>query len=66
MNKGDFFVMLTTQNGGITPLMICTDIATSEAEFATFETEAEARKAAENSVLGEMFGYEIFERGYGC
>ncbi|UKA23351.1 hypothetical protein IHC92_20585 [Photobacterium damselae subsp. damselae] len=65
-NQGNFFVMLTTQNGGYTPLMLCTDISISEDTLATFDTEPEAREAAENSVLGEMFGYEVFERGYGC
>lgn len=66
MNKGDFFVMLTTQNGGYTPLMFCTDIATNEAELAKFATEQEARKAAKDSVLGEAFGFEVFEIGCGC
>lgn len=60
MNNGDFFVMLTTQSGGCTPLMTCDD------EFATFETEDAARKAAESSLLGDAFGYEVFERGCGC
>lgn len=64
-NKGDFFVMLTTQNGDYTPMMLCTDIATNEAELAKYETEQEAKKAAKETVLGEHFGYEIFERGYG-
>lgn len=64
-NKGDFFVMLTTQNGGCTPL-VKTDTVTGEDEFVTFNTEAEAEKAAESSILGEMFGYEVFERGCGC
>lgn len=64
--SGDFFVMLTTQNGGVTPLMTCTDVGTYEAELATFETEEEARKGAEGSVLGETFGFEVFERGCGC
>ncbi|AWK84616.1 hypothetical protein [Photobacterium damselae] len=65
-NNGDFFVMLTTQNGGCTPLMFCPDLTTSEPVFATFSTESEAKEAAEDSVLGAMFGYEVFERGYGC
>ncbi|MFG0448354.1 hypothetical protein [Vibrio sp. YQ_11] len=64
-NKGDFFVMLTTQNGDYTPMMLCTDIATNEAELAKFETEQEAGEAARGTVLGEAFGYEIFEMGCG-
>ncbi len=65
-NEGDFFVMLTTQKGGYTPLMMCSDIATNESEMAKFKTEEEAKKAASSSVLGENFGYEVFEIGYGC
>ena len=64
--KGDFFVMLTTQNGGYTPLMMCTNITINEDELAKFETEDDARKAASRSVLGEMFGFEVFEIGCGC
>ncbi|MCG7552095.1 hypothetical protein [Pseudoalteromonas sp. Of11M-6] len=65
-NTGDFFVMLTTQNGGYTPLMLCTNIETSSEELAKFETKEAAAKAAESSVLGDNFGYEVFEIGYGC
>ena len=64
--KGNFFVMLTTQDGGYTPLMMCTDIGTYDAEFAKFDTEEEARQSAEGTVLGEMFGFEVFEIGCGC
>jgi hypothetical protein len=64
-NKGDFFVMLNTQKGGYTPLMLCTDIAACESDFAKFETKEEARDGAMGSVLGEQFGYEIFEVGTG-
>ncbi|CAH7152218.1 hypothetical protein [Vibrio alginolyticus] len=66
MNKGDFFVMLTTQNGGYTPLMLCADIASDEAVLAKFATEQEARDVAKRTVLGEAFGYEVFEIGCGC
>ena len=31
-NTGDFFVMLTTQSGGYTPLMLCTDIESQSEE----------------------------------
>lgn len=55
----DFFVILTTQNSGITPM---TD---DKGELATYETFAEADEAAKNSALGEAFGYEVFERGCG-
>lgn len=64
-SKGDFFVMLTTQKGGFTPLMLCADIATCESELAKFETKEKARDGALGSVLGEQFGYEIFEIGTG-
>jgi len=64
-NKGDFFVMLTTQKGDFTPLMLCEDIATSESELAKFKTKKAARVGALSSVLGEKFGYEIFEIGTG-
>lgn len=59
MNKGDFFVMLGTQNGSYTPLMATDD------EIARFESEDSARECAENNPLGEWFGFEIFEMGMG-
>lgn len=55
----DFFVMLFTQKGGITPLMENDD------DIAVFETEEEAREAANRNSLGVWFGFEIFERGTG-
>jgi len=58
--NGGFFVMLTTQSGGYTPLM-----SSKTDNIAQFETEEEARASAEDNVLGENFGYEIFERGCG-
>ncbi|UKA12835.1 hypothetical protein [Photobacterium damselae] len=63
--KGNFFVMLTTQDGGYTPLMKRKD-GDSDVEFAKFDTEEEARQSAESTTLGEMFGYEVFEIGCGC
>jgi hypothetical protein len=64
-NKGDFFVMLTTQKGGYTPLELSTSIADDTSELAKFETKEDARKGALGSVLGENFGYEVFEVGTG-
>ena len=61
-NKGDFFVMLTTQSGGYTPLVSDVDLDS----LAKFETEAAASAAAQNSVLGSEFGYEVFQIGCGC
>jgi|TARA_X000001388_G_scaffold3203_2_gene2301 hypothetical protein len=57
--QGDFFVILNTQLGGITPLV------DSDGELATFASLENARHGADNSVLGEAFGYEVFERGMG-
>jgi hypothetical protein len=54
-----YFVLLTTQNGGATPLV---DI---HGNMHFFETEGEARVVAQQSVLGEWYGYEIFQRGEG-
>jgi len=55
----DFFVILTTQSGDYTAMV------DDEGDLATFYTKEEARYSALNNVLGENFGYEIFERGYG-
>ena len=57
---GDFFVMLYTQNGSFTPMMV------DDYDIAKYETEEEARLAAKDNPLGEAFGYEIFEIGIGC
>ncbi|WP_062266962.1 hypothetical protein [Endozoicomonas arenosclerae] len=56
MNDQDYFVMLATQNGGYTPLM-----DSNSDNIAKFKTAEEARKAAKNSVMGEMFGFSIFD-----
>lgn len=63
MEDNDFFVMLNMQDGGcgVTPL---TEFNSDK--LAMFNTEEAARKAAKSSVLGDAFGYEVFERGYGC
>ncbi|WP_333879010.1 hypothetical protein [Methylobacter sp.] len=58
--KLDYFVMLNTQNGGITPL-----IDADTEELATFATKGDAEKSATTCVLGYAFGFEVFERGCG-
>ncbi len=55
----EFFVMLTTQPGGITPL---TD---EDGELVIFASAAAAEEAAQGSVLGHHFGFEVFKRGHG-
>lgn len=65
-NRGDFFVMLTTQDGNYTPLELCTSTENGTSELAKFETQESAEKAASGSVLGDAFGYEVFETGNGC
>lgn len=54
--SNDYFVMLTTQAGSFTPLM-----DSKYDTIAKFKTAEEAREAANNSVLGEMFGFVIFD-----
>lgn len=56
----DFFVMLNTQRGGITPLV------EENGELAVFPDEDAARDAANRNTLGGHFGFEIFQRGFGC
>jgi len=58
--EGDFFVVLYTQNGGYTPL-----VSGEYGDIAKYQTEDEARTAAQNNMLGETFGFEIFEIGMG-
>ena len=57
----DFFVMLTTQKGSFTPMT-----ESESEEIAKFEYEGDATIAASETVLGEQFGYEVFEIGRGC
>lgn len=64
-NTGDFFVMLNTQKGGYTPLQLCTSIAADTSELAKYETKELAISGALGSVLGEAFGYEVFQLGCG-
>lgn len=56
----DFFVMLNLPDGGYTPM-----ITGDNDELGKYSTYEEAKSAAENSVLGEVYGFEIFQRGYG-
>jgi len=60
-NSGDFFVMLITQQGGYTPLELCTSIAHDTCELAKFKTKELAKAGALDSVLGENFGYEVYQ-----
>jgi hypothetical protein len=60
MNKGTFFIMLTTQNGDYTPLM-----SEDGYDIAKYPTKEAAIKSAKNNVLGCNFGFEIFEKGCG-
>lgn len=55
----DYFVMLNTQDGGITPLMGGDD------EIATFDTPSAAKDAGGENMLGAHFGFEVFARGEG-
>lgn len=58
--KKEFFVMLNTQNGGITPL-----VSGEREDLATFDTVEEAEEAAKSSSFGDAFGFEVFQTGYG-
>lgn len=57
---GDFFVMLNTQHKGYTPLMNL-----DNDDIAKFKSKDDARKCANENLLGNNFGYEIFEIGCG-
>jgi hypothetical protein len=50
--------MLNTQGGGYTPMM-------SDDDIAKFGSADEAKACAEENILGEHFGFEVFERGTG-
>ena len=58
--KHDFFVMLNLQNGGITPM-----VEDDDSNLATYETYEEAVQVASRNILGNTFGFEVFERGRG-
>ena len=57
--NNDFFVMLSTQSGGATPMTGDDD------EVAFYPTEDAARQDAAANPLGAHFGYEIFQLGTG-
>ena len=59
MNDTPFFVMLYHPNTGYTPM------TGEDEDIARFATKDAARSAAENSTLGNAFGFEIFEIGMG-
>ena len=59
----DYFVMLNHPSKNIQAMPMIIDVETNN--VAWFETEEHARKAAEDSMLGEAYGFEIFRRGYG-
>jgi len=58
--EGDFFVMLNTQGGGYTPL-----VDSDSDDIAKFKTAEAARECAGQNLLGEHFGFEVFEIGCG-
>jgi hypothetical protein len=58
MESGNFFVMLCTQGGDYTPLM-------AEDDIAKFETAEAAKECAHGNLLGNHFGFEVYERGAG-
>lgn len=49
--EGDFFVMLTTQRGGYTPMMDSVND-----DIAKFKTADTAHNCAKQNILGENFG----------
>lgn len=56
-----YFVMLyTSADVGYVPM-----IDGDDNDLAMYDTEDEARSAAQNTSLGEAFGYEIFQMGEG-
>lgn len=55
----DYFVMLSTKDGGLSPLM-------NDDGIATFDTQIEAEAAGEENLLGAHFDFEVFRRGQGC
>jgi hypothetical protein len=58
MESGNFFVMLRTSGDGYTPLM-------AEDDVAKFETLGAAVDCAQGNLLGNHFGFEVYERGAG-
>jgi len=54
-----YFAMLNTQQGGITPLMDDDDL------LATYDYDYECEAAAASTILGNYYGFEVFEIGCG-
>lgn len=59
MNEGDYFVMLNCQRGGIAPMV------DENGDVEMFESFEEAKEVAEDNLLGDSFGFEVFCRGCG-
>ena len=57
--NNDYFVMLTTQPGGVTPLV------DEGGQLATFPSVESANAAGKDNLLGDWFGFEVFKRGHG-
>lgn len=60
MMKDQYFVMLHTQDGSFAPL-----VSHEYGDIAVFTCIEDAKQAAEGSILGYSFGYEVFQKGYG-
>jgi hypothetical protein len=56
---GDFFVILNTQAGGLVHM------SNGDDGLATFKTQAEAIKAGRENLLGNHFGFAVFDAGDG-
>lgn len=54
-----YFVMLRHPRGF--PLPLVEEINEFDERICLFDTEDEAKEAAENNMLGEAYGYEIYE-----
>ena len=55
----DYFVMLHHPNVGVLVMV------NEDETVALYETKEDAKAAAEDNLLAEAYGYEIFCRGYG-
>lgn len=54
-----FFVMLYLHDGDFTPMNF------GNYDIAKFATEAEVVASAKNNSLGEAYGFDVYEIGYG-
>lgn len=54
-----YFVILNCPNGGISPMV------QEDGELATYDSYDDAAEAAEDNMLGNHFGYEVFQTGMG-